>query len=208
MFTLVINLQTVWYLTNERQFNIEAIFSNCESLWCSSAMSNNTGNTRNSSTGFGGTYLALLQNFLIVASVLLIPCIVFAAPCSFETLSFNAVMQVSLSPSPSVHFEQCDPLLSVRLSFLCFSMGDLHKNVKKTVEREILIVWVYELEEIISIVIYMNQHAWLNELGLEEEKRKTFGRGIIVKLLMYSLFRITNTHESYILIKRVHLLLL
>ena len=54
----------------------------------------------------------------------------------------------------------------------------------------------------------MNQHAWLNELGLEEEKRKTFGRGIIVKLLMYSLFRITNTHESYILIKRVHLLLL
>jgi hypothetical protein len=54
----------------------------------------------------------------------------------------------------------------------------------------------------------MNQHAWLNELGLEEETRKTFGRDIILKLVMYSLLRITNTHESYILIKRAHLFIL
>jgi len=74
-------------------------------------------------------------------------------------------------------------------------------SVKKTVEGEILIVWVYELEEIINI-LYMNHHAWLNELGLEEGTRKSFDRGIIVKLVMYSLFRITNTHESYILIKK------
>ena len=86
-------------------------------MWFSSAMSKNIGDTWNSNTAVGGggvgvggglgrqILLALLQNFFIAASILLISCLVLAVSCSFETSPFNTLMQVSLGPSPSVHFE-------------------------------------------------------------------------------------------------------
>jgi hypothetical protein len=116
MFTLVINLQTVRYLTNERQFKNETIVRTASEscgahLQCltiqvtQGIQALESLGTHTHTHTHTHTYLALLQNFLIVASILLIPCIVFAAPCSFEMLSFNAVMQVSPSPNSSVHFE-------------------------------------------------------------------------------------------------------
>ena len=76
-------------------------------MWVSYAMSNNTSDTRNSSTLVGGETNESCSptKFLHCSKHPLNSLSSFAASCSFKTLSLNSMVQVSLGPSPSVLFE-------------------------------------------------------------------------------------------------------
>jgi hypothetical protein len=130
-------------------------------MWYSSAMSNNTGDPRDSSTAVGGGGGEINAS---CSPTKLLHCSKhpFNSLSSFcrSLLVQNFVLQhpdasFAVSKPLSSFRNQCDPLLRARLRFLCFLKGGWHTNIKKAVEREILIVRVYKLEEIIGIA-YMN----------------------------------------------------
>jgi len=163
VFILVKNLQTIWYLTNEWQFKNEAIVWTTSvscgfHLQCLTIQVTRGIQTLQSGKGGGVEKNASCSptKFLNCSKHPLNSLSSFC--CSL--LVQNVVLQhldASFTGSKplSVFRNQCDPLFRVRLRFLCFFKDGLPTNVKKTVEREILNVWVYKIQEIIGIV-YMN----------------------------------------------------
>ena len=88
--------------------------------------------------------LLLLRNIF----ALIIPCLIDAARCSFQSASTNALIPTSVSPSKPLSQIQSrhGPLPGLR--FLSFIEGALFPNVNKVVKRVLLVMGVQQLEDI------------------------------------------------------------
>jgi hypothetical protein len=83
--------------------------------------------------------------------IFVIPCAVAAARCLFQSASPNALMPAAVSPSPSVTFK---PAVYPHVCFLSFFKGALLPYLNKLVERQHLIMWGQQLENIFSNIFF------------------------------------------------------